>query len=111
MSTHLQLESKPTISPFLICVLQIRGSEAQLKFTHVFGVIDPSRKHLRQVSCERCQTLRQMGIKALVESYKICLVKTENTAHADPSRINDRDLVKEGHVNQAVMENQRFLGP
>lgn len=54
-------------SPFLICILQIRGGEAEFKFSDIFGVIDTGREHLRQVGCESGQALGQMGIKALVE--------------------------------------------
>lgn len=58
-------------SPFLVGILQIRGSEAEFKFSDIFGVIDASRKHLRQVSCESGQALGQMSIKTLVERDKI----------------------------------------
>lgn len=58
-------------SPFLVGILQIRGREAEFKFSDIFGVIDTSRKHLRQVGCESGQALGQMSIKTLVERDKI----------------------------------------
>lgn len=59
-------------SPFLIGVLQIGGSEPELKFSDIFGVIDAGRKHLRQVGCEGGQAIGQVSIKTLVERDKIC---------------------------------------
>lgn len=53
-------------SPFFVSIFQIRGREAEFKLSHIFGVIDASRKHLRQISCESGQALRQMSIKTLV---------------------------------------------
>lgn len=57
-------------SPFLEGILQIGRTEPQFKFSDVFGVVDASRKHLGQVSCEGSQALRQMSIKTLVEKEK-----------------------------------------
>lgn len=57
--------------PFLVGVLQVGGSEAELELGHVFGVVDPSRKHLGQVGREGGQTLRQVGVKTLKEKDKI----------------------------------------
>lgn len=53
------------VIPFLVGVLQVGGSEAQFKLGHVFGVVDPSGKHLGQVGRERGQALRKVGVKTL----------------------------------------------
>lgn len=53
-------------SPFLIGILQIGGSEPELKFSDILGVIDASRKHFRQVGGEGGQALGQMSIETLV---------------------------------------------
>lgn len=62
-------------SPFLVGVLQVGGGEAQLKLTHVFGVVDSSGKHLGQVRCESGQVLGQMGVKTLAEHHKVGYTK------------------------------------
>lgn len=54
-----------------------------------------------------------MSIKTLAGDDKSGLVKKVDVD--EPIQIQQpsvaQDLVEEGHVNQAVVENQRFLGP
>lgn len=70
--THSQLGrnngtqfSSVTVIPFLVGVVQVGGSEAELELGHVFGVVDASGEHLGQVGRERGQSLRQVGVKTL----------------------------------------------
>lgn len=103
-------------SPFLVRVLQVRGSEAQLEFTHTFGVVDSSGKHLGQVRGESAETLGQVGVKALAEDDKSARLKKKKKKAASLAsewRFSTSQwyLVKEGHVDEAVVENQGSLGP
>jgi len=52
--------STKQISPFLVGVLQVGGSEPELELCDVFGVVDAGRKHLGQVGGEGVQALGQM---------------------------------------------------
>lgn len=62
-------------SPFFVGILKIGGGKSEFKFSDVFGVVDASRKHLRQVGGEGGQAFGQMSIKTLKEKKVINIIK------------------------------------
>lgn len=71
--------------PLLVGVLQIGGYEAGLELGGVFGIVYASREHLRQVSSESAQAVREVGVEALVQEHQVdqAVVQNEGFLRSD----------------------------